>query len=122
MKVLRCNKCGKIAVQLNKKPCPTMCCGEAMEELVPNSTDASKEKHVPVVEQNGNLVKVTVGSVLHPSTEEHFIQWVALETKNGWQYKELTAADEPVVCFALAEGDEVITAYDYCNLHGFWKA
>ena len=82
MKVLRCNKCKKITVQLNKKPCPTFCCGEEMEELKANTTDAALEKHVPVIEKEGNLVTVTVGSVIHPMTEEHFIQFIALETKN----------------------------------------
>ncbi|MBR3227650.1 MAG: desulfoferrodoxin Dfx [Erysipelotrichaceae bacterium] len=121
MKVLRCNKCKKIAVQLNSKPCPTMCCGEAMEELKPNTSDGAFEKHVPVIETNGNTVTVCVGEVAHPMLEEHYIEWIALETKNGIQYKELKPGEEPKAVFALVEGDEVIAAYEYCNLHGFWK-
>ena len=121
MKVLRCNKCKKIVVQLNSKPCPTMCCGEAMEELTPNTTDAALEKHVPVVEQEGDLVTVKVGSVEHPMLEEHYIEWIALETKNGYQLKSLNPGEKPEAVFALKDGDEVVAAYEYCNLHGFWK-
>ena len=121
MKVLRCNKCKKIIVQLNKKPCPTICCSEAMEELTPNTTDGALEKHVPVIEQEGNTVTVKIGSVEHPSLEEHYIEWIALETKNGYQLKMLNPGDKPEAVFALTEGDEVVAAYEYCNLHGFWK-
>ncbi|MBQ1509028.1 MAG: desulfoferrodoxin Dfx [Erysipelotrichaceae bacterium] len=120
MKVLKCERCGKIVVQLDQKPCPTMCCGEAMKELIPNTTDAAVEKHVPVVEQEGNTVTVKVGSVTHPMVEAHYIQFIALVTKNGVQYKALTPEDEPKAVFALVEGDEVVNAYEYCNLHGFW--
>ena len=122
MKVLKCSRCGKVVVQLDQKPCPTMCCGLAMEELVPNTTEASLEKHVPVIERDGNTVKVTIGSVLHPSTPEHFIQWIVLETCNGYRYKPLRSDEEPVAVFTLADEEKVIAAYDYCNLHGFWKA
>ena len=122
MKLLKCMKCGKIAVQLNNKPCPTMCCGEPMQELTPNTVDAAFEKHVPVVEREGNTVKVCVGSVAHPMLEEHWIMFIALETKNGWQYKELKPGEEPVAVFAVKEDDEVLGAYELCNLHGFWKA
>ena len=121
MKVLRCNKCKKIAVQLNSKPCPTMCCGEAMEELKPNTSDGAFEKHVPVIEVNGNTVTVCVGEVAHPMLEEHYIEWIALETKNGYQLKMLEPGNKPEAVFALAEGDEAVAAYEYCNLHGFWK-
>lgn len=121
MKVLKCNKCGKIVVQLNEKPCPTMCCGEAMEELVANTTDAAQEKHVPVIEKEGNIVTVKVGEVIHPMSEEHHIAFIALKTKNTIQYKELDHNGEPLAKFALADDDEIVAAYEYCNLHGLWK-
>ncbi len=98
-----------------------MCCGEAMEELTPNTTDGALEKHVPVIEQEGNTVTVKVGSIEHPSLEEHYIEWIALETKNGYQLKMLDPGDKPEAVFALTEGDETVAAYEYCNLHGFWK-
>ena len=122
MKFYRCAKCGKIIGVIKDTPVPTMCCGQAMEELVPNTTDAAQEKHVPVITIEGSKVTVEVGSAPHPMLEEHFIQWIALETKQGMQRKPLAAGGEPKAVFALAEGDEVVCAYEYCNLHGLWKA
>nr|WP_277061983.1 desulfoferrodoxin family protein [Solobacterium moorei] len=95
--------------------------GGEMVELKANSTDAAGEKHVPVITVNGNKVHVVVGSVIHPMTEEHSIQFIALETKQGVQRKALLSTDQPVADFVLAEGDEVMAAYEYCNLHGLWK-
>ena len=95
--------------------------GEEMVELKANSTDAAGEKHVPVITVDGNKVHVVVGSVIHPMTEEHSIQFIALETKQGVQRKALLPTDQPVADFVLAEGDEVVAAYEYCNLHGLWK-
>ena len=95
--------------------------GREMVELKANSTDAAGEKHVPVITVDGNKVHVVVGSVLHPMTEEHSIQFIALETKQGVQRKALLPTDQPIADFVLAEGDEVVAAYEYCNLHGLWK-
>jgi superoxide reductase len=92
-----------------------------MQELVPNTTDAAQEKHIPVVVKNGNKVTVTVGAVEHPMTAEHYIQWICLHTKQGNQRKELKPGDKPVCEFYLGEGDEVEAAYAFCNLHGLWK-
>ena len=116
-----CKGCGKIIGMIRPSKCPTKCCGEPMEELIPNTTDAAGEKHVPVVEVNGKDVQVSVGSVAHPMLDEHFIMWIALETKQGAQRKPLVPGAAPCACFALAEGDEVVAAYEYCNLHGLWK-
>jgi superoxide reductase len=93
-----------------------------MFELVPGTTDAAVEKHVPVVSIEGNKVEVVVGSVVHPMTPEHYIQWIVLETKSGFQVKELTPTCEPKASFVLAEGDEIVAVYEYCNLHNLWKA
>ena len=98
-----------------------MCCGEAMVELKANTTDAAVEKHVPVVEKNGNSVEVKVGSVVHPMEEKHYIEWIALETKNTAQFKMLKPGDEPKAVFALSDSDEAVKAYAYCNLHGLWS-
>ena len=122
MKFYRCAKCGKIIGMIQDSPCPTMCCGEAMEAMVPNTTDAAQEKHVPVITIDGTIVTVEVGSAAHPMLAEHFIQWIALETKEGMQRKALAPETAPKAVFALAEGDEAICAYAYCNLHGLWKA
>ena len=120
-KFYRCKHCGNIIAVVYTKGVPVSCCGEKMEEIIPGSVDAAVEKHVPVIEQVGNVVNVTVGSVEHPMTEEHLIEWISLETKQGNQRKVLKAGDAPKASFALVEGDEVISAYAYCNLHGLWK-
>lgn len=119
-KFYKCKKCGKVVAMLKGSPCDTMCCGEAMIELKANTTDAAVEKHVPVVQKNGNLVEVNVGSVTHPMEEKHYIEWIALETKNANQLKSLNPGDAPKAVFALTDGDEVVRAYAYCNLHGLW--
>ena len=102
------------------KGVPTVCCGEKMEELVPNTVDASEEKHVPVVVVEGNKVIVDIGSVPHPMIEEHYIEWVYIETKRGGQRKSLLPGEEPHVEFTLID-DEVVNVFEYCNLHGLWK-
>ena len=122
MKFYRCKKCGQMVAIVEKKGCPIMCCGEAMEELVPGTSDGAVEKHVPVYEVKDNKVYVTVGEVEHPMIEEHYIQWVAIQTKNGNQRKALLPTDEPKTVFPLLEGDEVLAVYEYCNLHGLFKA
>ncbi len=122
VKFLKCNECGKMVIEVIGSACPTKCCGEAMVELVANTTDAANEKHVPVCNIEGNLVTVSVGSVEHPMTPEHYIQFIVLETTEGYKYHELTPEDKPVTTFALAEGEKVVAAYEFCNLHGLWKA
>ena len=122
MKFYKCEGCGKIAVLFKESACPTKCCGEPMVEIIPGTTDAAKEKHIPVVEQKGSQVKVTVGSVAHPMLSEHHIEWIILETNQGFQKKDLNPTGAPVACFALAEGEKAVAAYENCNLHGLWKA
>ena len=122
LKFFKCAHCGNVAVKPYDKGVPLMCCGEKMTELVANTTDAATEKHVPVVTVEGNVVNVVVGEVEHPMTEEHLIAFIALETKKGFQIAELTAEDAPAATFAVAEGDEAVAVYEYCNLHGLWVA
>ncbi len=117
-----CKHCGNVIAYVDHKGPKVSCCGEEMQLLVPNTTDAATEKHVPVVKQEGSLVTVTVGSTLHPMTEEHHIAWIALQTKQGNQRKPLSHTGEPKAAFALADGDEVVAVYEYCNLHGLWNA
>ena len=100
MTFYRCEHCGNIIAHIQDSGVRCHCCGEEMKPLTPNTTDAAGEKHVPVVQVNGRTVTVTVGSVEHPMLEAHYIQ----------------------ANFALTEGDEVIAAYEYCNLHGLWKS
>jgi superoxide reductase len=122
MKFYKCKHCGKVITILSNEGVPTICCGEEMFELIPGTTDAAVEKHVPVVSIEGNKINVVVGSVVHPMTPEHYIQWIVLETKAGYQVKELTPTCEPKASFVLAEGDEFVAVYEYCNLHNLWKA
>ena len=117
-----CERCGKIVAVVKPSACPTMCCGQPMKEIVPNTTDAAQEKHVPVYTVEGNLVKVQVGSAPHPMLAAHHIEWVSLQTKAGNQRKALVVDGTPEVVFALTDGDEVEAVYAYCNLHGLWKA
>ena len=117
-----CKHCGNLVGMIHSSGAPMTCCGDQMTELVAGSVDASHEKHVPVIEISGNTVTVKVGAVPHPMTEEHSIQWVYLHTEKGGQRFCLKPGDEPVAVFALTEGDKAVTAYEYCNLHGLWKA
>jgi len=117
-----CEHCGNIVTKVKDVGVPVVCCGQKMTELVPGTTDASQEKHVPVYKVEGNNVLVTIGSVEHPMQEEHHIEWIVLETKQGVQRKYLEPGQAPKAVFALTEGDEVVAVYEYCNLHGLWKA
>jgi superoxide reductase len=116
-----CKKCGNLVGMIHASGAKMVCCGEEMTELIPNTVDASKEKHVPVVTVSGNTVTVKIGSVEHPMTEEHYIQWVYLETSQGGQRKAFKPGDKPEVSFSLTADDKAIAAYAYCNLHGLWK-
>ncbi len=122
MKFYRCKHCGQIIAIVKETGVPVVCCGEAMEEILPGTVDASVEKHVPVYTKKGNMVEVKIGSVEHPMLANHYIEWVGLQTKYGNQRKALRPNDKPVVCFSLCDGDEVEAVYAYCNLHGLWKA
>ena len=121
MKFYKCEHCGHIVTFVENKGVPVMCCGQKMTELEAGVTDAAQEKHVPVVKQDGDIVTVSVGSVEHPMLEEHFIQWVCLETDKGSQIKYLNAGEKPEAVFSL-NGEKLVAVYEYCNLHGLWKA
>ncbi len=121
-KFLRCEICGNIVAKVYDSGVPVMCCGKPMKEIIPNTVEASQEKHIPIITKNGNLVTVIVGSVNHPMEDEHFIEWISIQTKFGNQRKALSPEMEPKVEFALLDGDEIETVYAYCNLHGLWKA
>lgn len=110
-----------VEVLLDRGNEPVCSCGKPMRELKPNTSEGASEKHLPVVEQEGNLVTVKVGSVYHPMSEEHQIGWVGLLTNRGWHRVDLPHTAQPVASFALVEGDTPVAAYAWCNLHGFWK-
>ncbi|MDD2969477.1 MAG: desulfoferrodoxin family protein [Lachnospiraceae bacterium] len=117
-----CKHCGNIIAYVKSSGVDVMCCGEKMTEIIPGTSDGAAEKHVPVIAVDGNKVTVTVGSVAHPMLPEHHIEWISILTKEGHQRKELKAGDEPKAEFVLTDSDEVVAAYEYCNLHSLWKA
>lgn len=121
LKFYICSHCGKIVSEV-KPGAPVSCCGEPMQLLEAGVVEASAEKHIPVATVENNLVRVNVGSVNHPMSEEHLIEWVAVETDRGALMQYLSANDAPEVVFALAENQKAVAVYAYCNLHGLWKA
>ena len=116
-----CEKCGNIVGMIHNGGVPMMCCGQKMTKLEAGVVEASHEKHIPVVAVEGNTVRVNVGSVTHPMSEEHHIAWVYLQTNRGGQRKCLDVNGAPEVVFALAD-ETPVAVYAYCNLHGLWKA
>jgi len=119
-KFYRCKHCGNLVGMIHASGVPIICCGEPMELLEANSVDASKEKHVPAVEVEGDKVTVKIGSVPHPMLPEHHIEWVYLQTEKGGQRKCLEVGAAPETCFALSCGDKPVRVFEYCNLHGLW--
>ncbi len=115
-----CEHCGNIVGLINNAGVPLKCCGQNMTELIPNTVEASTEKHLPVVSVEDDFVKVAIGETLHPMTEEHSIQWVYLQTDKGGQRKNLLPGESPEVTFALYD-EKPLAVYAYCNLHGLWK-
>lgn len=118
-KFYKCNHCGNVIIKTVDSGVPVVCCGEKMVELVPNTVDASQEKHVPVVTRVDDCrIKVEVGSVPHPMTEEHHIAFIYVETENGGV--QISLKDKPEAMFCTCN-DKPVAVYEYCNLHGLWK-
>ena len=115
-----CRHCGNITGMVYNAGVAVVCCGEEMEELVPNTVEASREKHLPFIKADKNRIEVNVGSADHPMVPEHFIEWIYIETARGGQRKSLEPGEAPNAVFVFGD-DEPIAAYAYCNLHGLWK-
>ena len=115
-----CRHCGNLIGLIHDAGVPMMCCGQKMEALVPNTTEAAGEKHLPYVHQEDGSVYVRIGETTHPMTEEHYIQWIYLETENGGQRRAFKPGDAPEATFCTGE-DKPVAVYAYCNLHGLWK-
>ncbi len=115
-----CSHCGNVVEMVKDAGVKPFCCGQKMDELIPNTVEASGEKHIPSVSVNGDVVTVNVGSVNHPMVDEHFIEWVYVKTDKGGQRKHLKPGEAPNVVFHLG-GDKPLAVYAYCNLHGLWK-
>ena len=121
-KFYRCKTCSNILGVINDSGVIPMCCGQRMEVLVANTTDAATEKHVPVITRDGDKVIVKIGSVAHPMTEEHLIQWVILTQGTATKRITLTSGATPEVVFTVTDANVPVCAYAYCNLHGLWSA
>ena len=115
-----CPHCGNIVEMVHNAGPKPFCCGQKMNELVPNTVEASGEKHIPAVHVGENRVEVNVGSVNHPMEEVHWIEWVQLITDQGSYRKWLNPGQAPNVSFLL-NGEKPLAVYAYCNLHGLWK-
>ncbi|MCX7842249.1 MAG: desulfoferrodoxin [Clostridia bacterium] len=115
----RCETCGNMVGLIKNGGGTLVCCGKPMTKLEPNTTDASTEKHVPVAVRKDGKIYVEVGSVAHPMTEQHYIEWIAAVTDNGTERISLSPSDEPKAVFCDKENAEI---YAYCNLHGLWKS
>jgi superoxide reductase len=120
MNLFICKHCGNMAGLLINSGVPMECCGESMTEIVPNTVEASTEKHLPVATVSGGNVTVEVGTTHHPMESGHYIEFVYVQTKNGGQRKILKAGDEPKAEFVFLN-DTPLAVYAYCNLHGLWK-
>ena len=114
-----CPHCGNLVEMVNDAGVNPVCCGQKMQELVPNTVEASGEKHLPFVTVEDGAINVNVGSVNHPMVPEHYIEWVYVQTENGGQRRALKPGDDPNVSFCLGD-DKAIAVYAYCNLHGLW--
>lgn len=116
------NHCDHIVeVIRGEKDAELSCCGKPLSLMTPKQSDELGEKHLPVIKRDKNKVIVAVGNIYHPMEEKHSIGFVYLKTKRGAQRVDLKEAEQPVVEFLLADGDEPVAAYAFCNLHGFWK-
>lgn len=121
MAIYKCELCGNIVEVLHAGDGELVCCGQPMKKLVENTTDAAKEKHVPVIEKVSGGWKVSVGSVAHPMEEKHYIEWIELVVDDGTAYRKfLKPGDKPEAVFMVSAAS--VTAREYCNLHGLWKA
>lgn len=124
VKFLRCKKCGTTITFLVGDGDNVMCCGEEMSLIHAKDADGAKEKHLPKVDRNEGVVRVDVGEISHPMEEEHFIEWIYLQTKRGGQFVRLKAGEEPRATFGVSgeePEDKPVAVYSYCNKHGLWK-
>lgn len=121
LQVYKCLVCGNMVEMIHEGAGELVCCNQPMALMTENTTDAAKEKHVPVIQKTGRGVKVTVGSVMHPMEQKHYIEWIELIAGNSAIRRFLKPGDQPVAEFDCADATAV-SAREYCNLHGLWKA
>jgi superoxide reductase len=120
LQIYKCAHCGNIVEVVHAGGGQLVCCGEPMALVTENTVDASKEKHVPVIEKTENGYKVTVGGVLHPMEEKHYIEWIELIADHQSYRQFLNPGEVPEAFFSLSA--KTVTAREYCNVHGLWKS
>lgn len=120
LQVYKCEVCGNMVEMIHAGEGELVCCGEPMKLIKENSIDAAKEKHVPVIEKTADGYRIVVGSVLHPMEEKHFIEWIELVADGTAYRKFLSPGEKPEATFCVKA--QKVTAREYCNLHGLWKA
>ena len=121
MKFYRCGHCGNIMTLLTSGGVPVICCGEKMRQMRAGSVEASLEKHIPVYSVEKQIVRVQIGVAPHPMEQEHWIEWIVLETNYGYSVRHLYPGNKPEAVFALVQGETVKGIYEYCNIHGLWS-
>jgi superoxide reductase len=120
LEVYKCEACGNIVEVLTGGAGELVCCGEPMKLMTENTVDAAKEKHVPVIEQTADGIKVKVGSTAHPMEEKHYIEWIEIIADGKAYRRFLNPGEAPEAVFPIQATQ--VTAREYCNLHGLWKA
>ena len=120
LQIYKCEVCGNIVEMLHAGAGQMVCCGQPMKHFQENTVDAAKEKHIPVIEKTAAGFKVKVGSVAHPMEEKHYIEWIEIIADGKAYRKFLNPGEAPEATFELKA--EKVTAREYCNLHGLWKA
>lgn len=120
--IYKCDICGNIVEVLHAGAGELVCCGKPMRNLIANTVDASKEKHVPVITKTAGGLKVTVGSVPHPMEEKHYIEWIEVHADGKILRQFLKPGQAPEARFEAFASAEQLGAFEYCNLHGLWKA
>lgn len=119
-KFYKCKHCGNLSGLIHNAGIPMVCCNEEMKELIPNINEGAIEKHLPIVKIVDNSIRVTIGETLHPMVEDHYFEWVYLQTENGGQRKSLEPGNAPTVTFLISD-DKPLAVFAYCNRHGLWK-
>lgn len=120
LKFYQCAQCKNIIIVPKEEVSSICCCGSQMQKLLPGVVDAAVEKHLPVIDKQPQKLTITVGKQPHPMQSEHLIEWIAVETNEGYQVKYLTSEMTPTLEFSLSKEEVPLGAYAYCNLHGLW--
>lgn len=121
MRLFKCNICGNIVELIDEGGGTLVCCGKPMEEKLIKTSEEGNEKHLPIVEIYENEIKVKVGSIEHPMTEEHYIEWIMIKYNDRKELIKLTPDDKPYATFKIQEDFNTMEIYEYCNVHGLWK-